>query len=222
MKLDGVNMITCGMENCYVIRGKNGDILIDTGTAEYRGAMEIWLHNYNVKLIFLTHGHNDHIFNAAYFSRLFGAKIAMSHYDLALSRNNRLHKIYFTGLRGKVIWEASQKLFDSRAESFETDIFLEDNMPIGEFCGIDCSAVRLDGHTKGSFGLLCGGDLYAGDALMNFVCPSSALICESPLAAKKSLEKIRKISPERIFFGHGKPIEGKGAEYRKMFVKTVF
>ena len=60
MNLSGVNMITCGHVNCYVIRGSSGDILIDTGTAEYREAVEAWLCNYNVRLIFLTHGHNGH------------------------------------------------------------------------------------------------------------------------------------------------------------------
>ncbi|MDE7290167.1 MAG: MBL fold metallo-hydrolase [Oscillospiraceae bacterium] len=217
MNYNGVNMITCGLENLYVLRGESGDILIDTGTEEDRDAIEIWLKEYNVKLIYLTHGHNDHIGNAAYFAKLLGAKIAMSKYDEALARHNRRHKVYFTGLRGKVIWEASKELFDSFSEHFDIDIFLEDGMDIGKDYGIDCKAVRLDGHTKGSFGIMQGRDLYAGDALMNFVTPTSALICESPKAAKETLYKIAALSPERIFFGHGKPIEAGSWAYRKLF-----
>lgn len=221
MNLSGVNMITCGHVNCYVIRGSSGDILIDTGTEEYREAMEVWLHNYNVKLIFLTHGHNDHIGNAAYLKKLFGAYIAMSVHDAELARDNGIHKLYNVGLRGLALGTVT-KMSHSGAESFETDIFLEDNMPIGDICGVDCKAVRLEGHTKGSFGLLCGGDLYLGDAAFNIVSPAFPLICESPQKARKSLEKIRDISPERLFFGHGGSIGGKSSEYGKMFVKTVF
>lgn len=217
MNYKGVNMIACGIENLYVLRGENGDMLIDTGTEDYRGEIEVWLRNYNIRLIVLTHGHNDHIANAAYFKRTLGADIAMSISDAALARHNRRHKVYFTGLRGKVIWEASKELFDSFSEQFDIDIFLEDNMPVGELCGIDCKAVRLDGHTRGSFGIMRGRDLYVGDALMNFVTPASALICESPKAAKETLYKIAALSPERIFFGHGKPIEAGSRAYRKLF-----
>lgn len=217
MRLDGINMITCGVENLYVLRGENGDILIDTGTEEDRDAIEIWLREYNIKRIVLTHGHNDHIGNAAYLAKLFGAEIAMSKFDAALARHNRLHRVYYTGLRGKVIWEASRELFDSFSEPFDTDIFLEDGMDIGKDLGIDCKAVRLDGHTKGSFGIMHGRDLYAGDALMNFLFPSYSLICESPKAAKETLYKIAALSPERIFFGHGKPIEAGSFGYKKLF-----
>lgn len=216
MRLDGINMITCGVENLYVLRGEKGDILIDTGTEEDRDTIEIWLREYNVKRIVLTHGHNDHIGNAAYFAGLLGAEIAMSRFDAALARNNRLHKVYFTTLRGKVIWEASRELFDSFSDKFKVDIFLEDGMDIGGDLGIDCKAVRLDGHTKGSFGIMRGGDLYVGDALMNFVIPSSSLICESPKAAKETLYKISALSPERIFFGHGKPIEAGSRAYKRL------
>ncbi|MCH5192815.1 MAG: MBL fold metallo-hydrolase [Oscillospiraceae bacterium] len=223
MNYAGVNMITCGSENCYVIRGRDGDILIDTGSSRYREEIGVWLDNYNIKLIFLTHGHNDHIGNAAFFAKRFGADIAMSAYDIALARNNKIHKLYRTGARGFVIMAASKMTFLSKSESFETNIFLEDGLPIGDICGIeDCTAVRLEGHTKGSFGILHGNDLYVGDAAMNFVSPSFPAICESPRAARETLNFIRQLMPDRVFFGHGSPVMGGSPEYNKMFDMTIF
>ncbi len=220
MNYEGVNMITCGHGNCYVVRGKQGDILIDTCTKEYRGEIEVWLHNYNIRLIVLTHGHNDHIGNAAYFSKLYGADIAMCVYDMKLAGDNSIHKFYSVGAAGKILAAASKKSMEkTRAESFGIDIFLDDGMSLGEDCGVDCTAVKLDGHTKGSYGVLCGSDLYVGDAAMNFAGPSFPLICESPKAARKSLERIRALKPKRIFFGHGKPVEAGTNEYRKLFAR---
>ena len=53
---ENLNMIECGGVSCYIVKGKNGDVLIDTGREQYRDQIETWLMNYNVKLIILTHG----------------------------------------------------------------------------------------------------------------------------------------------------------------------
>lgn len=219
MNLDNVNLINCDNTNCYIIRGADGDILVDTGIPKYRDEIETWLLNYNVKLIVLTHGHNDHIGNAAYFSELYGAPIAMSREDEFLAENNLCRKFYSVGATGKLVAALSKKSMSKRSELFEVSIYLEDGMKLGEDFGADCKAVKLDGHTKGSFGFISGTDLYLGDAAMNYISPSFPAICESPKAARASLEKIKAFKTERIFFGHGSPIETNSASYRRMFLK---
>lgn len=219
MNYNNVNLINCDNTNCYVIRGTDGDILVDTGIPKYRDEIETWLHNYNVKLIVLTHGHNDHIGNAAYFSELYDAPIAMCNDDMMLADNNLCRHFYSVGAVGKAVAALSKKIMSQKAEVFAVSIFLEDGMELGKEFGAECKAVKLDGHTKGSFGFLSGTDLYIGDAAVNFISPAFPPICESPKAARNTLNKIRTLKAERIFFGHGVPIETKSAAYRKMFIK---
>lgn len=219
MDLTNVNLINCDNTNCYIIRGTDGDILVDTGISKYRDEIETWLLNYNVKLIVLTHGHNDHIGNAAYFSELYGAPIAISKDDELLAEDNLCRHFYSVGAAGKVVAALSKKPMSQRSELFEVSIYLEDGMELGKNFGADCKAIKLDGHTKGSFGFISGTDLYLGDAAMNYISPSFPAICESPKAARASLEKIKAFKTERIFFGHGSPIETNSASYRRMFLK---
>lgn len=218
MNLDNVNLINCNNTNCYIIRGTDGDILVDTGVPKYRDEIETWLLNYNVKLIVLTHGHNDHIGNAAYFSELYGVPIAMGKYDEALAEDNLCRNFYSVGAAGKAVAALSKKAMSDRLELFAVSIHLEDGMELGRDFGADCKAVKLDGHTKGSFSFLNGTDLYLGDAAMNYIAPAFPAICESPKAARASLNKIKAMKTERIFFGHGSPIETKSAAYRRMFI----
>ncbi|MBQ8176400.1 MAG: MBL fold metallo-hydrolase [Oscillospiraceae bacterium] len=218
MNLDNVNLINCDNTNCYIIRGTDGDILVDTGIPKYRDEIETWLLNYNVKLIVLTHGHNDHIGNAAYFSKLYDVPIAMSNDDMKLADDNLCRKFYSVGAAGKAVAVFSKKTMAKKVETFAVSIFLEDGMELGKEFGADCKAVKLDGHTKGSFGFLNGTDLYLGDAAMNYIAPAFPAICESPKAARASLNKIKTLKTERIFFSHGSPIETKSAAYRRMFI----
>ena len=64
--------------NVYVIKGKNGDILIDTGFIGMKKSLKKWLDQFNIKLIILTHAHVDHIWNVSYLKKLYNCKVAMA------------------------------------------------------------------------------------------------------------------------------------------------
>lgn len=206
---ENIHMITCEQTNCYIIRGKNGDVLIDTGLEAYRNYIETWLLNYNVKLIILTHGHADHVQNADYFSKLYNAPIMISPYDMSLARDNSCRGHYITNPLGYLMKKKLEADLHIHMNRFEPKIFAEEGMDLSEY-GIDGVIVKLEGHTKGSIGVLCkssvGYDLYAGDALMNTPFPMLPIICESPKRAKESIGRIVTLAPDRILAGHGEPI----------------
>lgn len=206
---ENINMIDCGMVNCYVIRGTKGDVLIDTGREEYRDHIETWLLNYNIKLIILTHGHADHIQNAGYFSRLYNAPIMISPYDMRLARDNSSRPYYITNPLGHLLKRENEMLMHMHMNRFDPKIYAEEGMDLSPY-GIDGVIVDLQGHTKGSIGVLCkssvGFDLYAGDAVMNPGFPMFPMTAESPGKARRAIERIITLSPDRILPGHGKPI----------------
>lgn len=213
----GLNMITCGMENCYIIRGEMGDVLIDTGSEEHRREIGEWLGKFDPRLIILTHGHNDHIGNAAYFADVYGIPIMINPCDLRLARDNLCREHYRVTPLGHILRRENKLCMQRKVTPFDPKIFAVPDMDLSVY-GINGRIVNLEGHTKGSVGILCRGefglDLYAGDALMNvFSRPSLPMIAESPKRAIAAAARITKISPERILCGHGEPVCKGGKAY---------
>ena len=217
-----VNMIKCDNVNCYVIRGDKGDVLIDTSIKKYRNEIETWLLNYDIKLIALTHGHNDHIENAAYFAELFNVPVVMHKDDEALAKDNLCRGFYAAGISGTICGVLSQKTMGIQADTFEITRYITDGDIIGEEAGVEIKVVSLPGHTRGSLGFYHNGDFYVGDAVFNYIYPSFPYVCESPSESRKSIEKIHTFRPKRLFFGHGEPLTtGHNKKYINLFSKNI-
>jgi len=63
-----INRIQCGNGNCFLVSNDSSSILVDTARHKYRDKILTACKGENVKLIILTHGHVDHVENAAYLS----------------------------------------------------------------------------------------------------------------------------------------------------------
>ena len=202
-------MIECGGVSCYIVKGKNGDVLIDTGREQYRDHIETWLMNYNVKLIILTHGHASQVQNAAYFSKLYNAPIMASPLDMSLVSDSSSRPYYITNPWGHILKKRKDMNMRMHMNSFEPDICVEEGTDLSPY-GIDGVIVNLEGHTRGSIGVLCkssvGYDLYAGDAVANLPFHMFPMTAESPLRAREAIERIIDLAPDRILVSHGKPI----------------
>lgn len=192
--------------NLYVIKGKHGDILIDTGFIGMRKSLKKWLDKFNIKLVILTHAHVDHTWNASYIKKLYNCKIAMSKQDIENIDNSQIHstaskKCYRTWTR--LMNYGMQKFTPTK---FNVDIPLRDNQVIRRY-RIDLKIINLPGHTNGSIGILYKNYLFAGDALVNRKRnPEIAYQNQNNEDAKNTYQKILRISPEIIFIGHDKAI----------------
>jgi glyoxylase-like metal-dependent hydrolase (beta-lactamase superfamily II) len=204
-----ITRIPCGNGNCFLIQDNNASILVDTSRPKYRDNILEQCKNANVKLIVLTHGHMDHIQNAAYLARELKVPVAIHKQDYELTKNNMLEPLSAHNLLGKLVLKISIKSFEyDTIEEFEPTIFLSDGDSLLEY-GIDGTIVELPGHTKGSIGIRIGEDLIVGDALMNLFYPTKSMLYGDRKRMEKSAEYIRNMSVNTIHFGHGKSVPNR-------------
>ena len=116
--------------NIYVIKGKNGDILIDTGFIGMRRQLKKWLDKFNIKLVILTHAHVDHIWNVSYINKRYGCQIAMSKDDIENIDNSRICSV--PSCKKYTLWTKFMRfgMKNFIPQKFDIDILLHDNQVI--------------------------------------------------------------------------------------------
>ena len=212
-----IERISCGINNCYLVSGENGAVLVDTCTAKYRAMLLEKSRAANVRLIALTHGHYDHAQNAAYLSQALGVPVAMHSADIPLLENILAVPLYAHVFSGKAMAavirmgqhpkfkKVATRMQKNDIPPFVPDIALCEGYSLLPY-GVDAHVIALPGHTPGSVGVLAGGDLFAGDALMNLRRSGRPLHYTDKTAMEASAAKIAKLGNEvTVWFGHGGP-----------------
>ena len=190
--------------NLYVIKGRNGDILIDTGFIGMKKSLKKWLDNFNIKLVILTHAHVDHIWNTAYLKELYNCKVAISKDDIDNLDNRNIHSKPMNSFfkLWAMIMNLGMRLF--KQKDFDVDIFLNDKDVIKKY-GLTFKIYSLKGHTNGSIGIKYKDYLFIGDALVNRgKYPTIAFQNQNNEDALDSLNKNINLKPKIIFVGHDK------------------
>lgn len=196
--------IKCGMVNCYLLKGEEGSVLIDTALPKFKDKIIEIVRDANLKLILLTHGHADHIGGAKTLSDALGAPIAMNPLDYDLIKNQHSRKLYADTLIGKFLKSGTEQS-RYKPHAFTPDIELNGGERLSGF-GVNAQCAALPGHTAGSLGVLVNKkDFIVGDAFFNVFKPRRALIYENMEDADNSLELIRMSRCEYICPGHGNP-----------------
>lgn len=196
----------------YVISGEKGDMLIDTGFTTTSGALLKWIseNGFNITDIFITHAHPDHDWNAARFKQLFNARIWLGKEDVPLIRNfadqpqKPTHSRFVKRVKRISFWTKTPFF---KSKRYVPDILIDNNAnSVARQYGYDIGIVHLPGHTKGSYGIIKDGVLYAGDAyaVINGT-PMEPPHAYSVEQMRDSIGKISEISPEYLACGHGLP-----------------
>lgn len=205
-----ITRIKCGNGNAFILSKGDRAVLIDTGREAYRDKVLAACRSFHIQLLLLTHGHIDHVQNAAFLAERLQVPIAMSREDLDLIEDNMVQPLRSRGILGKVVLSASLKTFRSeKIPVFAPDVFLKEGDTLQDY-GVDAKIVSLPGHTRGSIGIdAAGGHFLAGDALMNMFYPTVSMLYHDKAAMLQSAEKISRLGKRTIYFGHGKPVENR-------------
>jgi len=211
-----IKTITFRGVNCYLIKTKEGYILVDTGFSNQRIKIENALDNAgvqlgNLKLILLTHGDFDHSGNCAYLREKYQSKIAMhkddlgmvEHGDLFYSRESR--NIFIRILIKIVLPLFRMNL--KKNDQFTPDIYLEEGDDLSEY-GFSAKVVHLPGHSKGSIGFhTMENNLFIGDLLENNVKkgPVKCSLIDNSVDLDASIDKLKTLSLKTVYPGHGNP-----------------
>ncbi len=215
-----IKTIDLGGVSCYLVAGRDGFVLIDTGLFAKRPAVEKGLAGAGcepggLRLIILTHGHVDHTDNCAYLRDRFGAPVAMHRGDADMVARDdapwdRTARPEKTSISGRAIMLAGGLvlLFSGRRgkfDGFTPDIYLEDGQDLSAY-GLDARVLSLPGHSPGSIGILtAGGNLFCGDLLMNRFKPARHFLIFDRASFEASLARVTALDIHTVYPGHGKP-----------------
>lgn len=198
-----------GSVNCYLIKNGSSYVLIDTGSSNQRGEIKKELDKAkcqpgDLKLIVLTHGDFDHIGNAAHLREKFGCPIALHSDDLEMAEHGNM----FANRKQPNILIRTLISMLSRFDKkdwFKPDVFIEDGYDFFSF-GFPAKTLSIPGHSMGSIGILTtNDDLICGDLFENQKKPSLNGIMDDMVAAKASVEKLKKYKINTVYPGHGRP-----------------
>ena len=201
--------------------------IIDTGitTSPTEGMApaleEIGRRIQDVKWIFLTHGHIDHLGGAMALWELTGrkAQVVLHEADAHLLRSRQAHVDLYKAVRQQYLDNpdaiAHQTATANAAISgeFEPTMLVHGGEKISLGGGITVSVHSIPGHTAGSVAYVIDGqnDVFVGDAVQIHGAANFFPGYEDPIAYRRSLEYLRdKVTPNRLFMGH--PYRGSDGE----------
>jgi len=210
-----IKTLELGFVNAYLIKAKDGFVLIDTGLPNQWAELESKLDaagcsTDKLKLIILTHGDWDHSGNASRLRGKYNVKIAMHPGDVNQVENGVFLKRKVRPLSYRILFAIMMLVRKLRrnkmsAPKFKPDILLSDGQSL-EGYGLSAKVIHTPGHTPGSIGVLTGeGDLLAGDMFFNNKKPDTARIIENAGQLKNSFDRLKTMNIKMIYPGHGKP-----------------
>jgi hydroxyacylglutathione hydrolase len=213
-----IHKLALGICNCYLIQ-EESILLVDAGPPRkekifLRKLKELSINPKDISLIFITHGHWDHIGSVSAIKRLTESRIAINSRERNCVESSYNPPVHGVSLLGKVsaalisILEPFMKL-----SSTSVSLVLEDEYSL-EAEGISGSLLYTPGHTAGSMSLLLqSGDAFVGDLLMNGfplrIGPGLPIYAVDLQDVKTSLRLLLDRGAKKIYPSHGDAFEAK-------------
>ena len=165
--------------NCYILKGEQGDLVIDPGEGSFDWVMQ---NTEKIAAVFNTHGHFDHVYDDAKLQRA-GAKIYIHEEDAFMLRADP---------------------FETMPESIEADVLVKGQEQSLEIAGFNVKFSLFAGHTPGSCMIEAGGVIFSGDVIFKGSIGRWDFPFSSGEQMRESLHKILQIKGDfTLYPGHG-------------------
>ncbi|MHB1295326.1 MAG: MBL fold metallo-hydrolase [Anaerolineae bacterium] len=213
-----------GSVNAYVVRGKRGAILVDSGFPGTQGIIlrtlrRAGLAPTDLSLILITHGHVDHFGSAAALREQGGAPVAIHQADAAWMCDGRNAPYHVLSPRGYLLAPFAGRGMYPGARGCAPDIVIQGVASLAPY-GVPGWIVPTPGHSPGSLSLVleseCGGrrvalagDLLIGLPIWRRTTPTWPLIADDNAALRRSLRSLMAYQPEVVYSAHGGPFRAE-------------
>ena len=165
--------------NCYILKGEQGDLVIDPGQGSFDWVMQ---NTGKIAAVLNTHGHFDHVYDDAKLQRM-GAKIYIHESDAFMLRTDP---------------------FETMPESIEADVLIKGQEQSLEIAGFNVKFSLFAGHTLGSCMIEAGGVIFSGDVIFKGSIGRWDFPFSSGAQMRESLHKILQIKGDfTLYPGHG-------------------
>ena len=165
--------------NCYILKGEQGDLVIDPGQGSFDWVMQ---NTGKIAAVLNTHGHFDHVYDDAKLQRA-GAKIYIHEEDAFMLRADP---------------------FETMPEPIEADVLVKGQEQSLEIAGFNVKFSLFAGHTPGSCMIEAGGVIFSGDVIFKGSIGRWDFPFSNGEQMRESLHKILQIKGDfTLYPGHG-------------------
>ncbi len=195
--------------NTYLVYDKNVEnaLLIDPADESPELLSHIRELNLNKILIFLTHGHADHILGVNFFRKKIPARVMISAEDAPMLADPHLNLSSYLG----------EDLAVEPAENIATE---GQKIEIGSFSG---ELIKIPGHTPGGMILVFPGAIFSGDTLFAGSVGRSDFPGGDGRALVDGIKtRILSLSDRQVFPGHGPETTISEEKQNNPFFRTFF
>jgi len=213
-----IHLVRLGLCNCYLVRDE-GIILVDTGMPNLQSKFvqrleALAIDPQDISLIFLTHGHWDHIGGLVEIKALTGCKAAINQHEKMIVEQGLKPFPPSVNLWGSILHALIKIRYRSSLNfpGAPVDLALEDREYPLEPYGIQGKILYTPGHSSGSMSLLLdSGEAFAGDLAVNGppmrIGPNMSVFAEDPATVKRSWRLLLDNGAKWVYPAHGKPFE---------------
>ncbi len=173
--------------NCYLVVDEKTNCSALVDCTEYSQKMLDFIGDTDLKYIFLTHGHFDHITGVKGVKEKYGARVVISHEDAPMLSSAKLSLAAFCGGEQNIV---------------EPDILVSDG-DVVKLNDIEFKVISTPGHTKGGVCYLVGDYIFTGDTLFFCSCGRTDFPGGSSQEIIASLKKIAALDGDlKVMPGH--------------------